>query len=104
MQALPSGIRSVLALVVLLTLSCEKGEEEEWSPSWPCTDYYLDADGAGWVACVPSCGESGTFKSCSFSSGLPPDSSGGRGSPDYPGTDPLPPGRHPVGGGAMMWS
>jgi hypothetical protein len=46
--------------------------------------------GTGWVGAVPDCGEPGTFKTCSFSSDIPPDD-GGHGWPhDPPGTDPLP--------------
>ncbi len=44
-----------IVLVVLLLASCEKGGQEEWTPDWPCTDYYLDEDGDGWGVDVTRC-------------------------------------------------
>jgi len=53
MKALRTGWVCVVALAALA--SCEKGGEEEWHPTWPCTDYYLDEDGDGWGVDVTTC-------------------------------------------------
>ncbi len=55
MLATRNTFLGVLALVAVGTLSCEKDREEEWHPSWPCTDYYLDEDGDGWGVDVTTC-------------------------------------------------